>query len=57
MRRRPTWTLTQKQRRLWNVGAFLLIITVVITPGGSMTALALVIAIAIVEKLFIRPSD
>ena len=57
MRRRPTWTLTQKQRRLWNVGAFLLIITVVITPGGSMTALALVIAIAIVKNLFIRPSD
>ena len=57
MRRRQAWTLTKQQRRLWNVGAFLLIIAVVITPGGSMTALALVIAIAIVENLFIRPSD
>lgn len=57
MRRRPTWTLTKKQRRLWNIGAFLLIIAAVMTPGGSMIALVLVIAIAIVEKLFIRPID
>ena len=57
MRRRPTWSLTKKQRRLWNVGAFLVIIAAVMTPGGSMTALVLVITISVFEILFIRPSD
>ena len=49
MRRRPTWTLTKNQRRLWNVCPFL-VIAAVMTPGGLMTAIAIVIAIAIVEK-------
>ena len=57
MRRRPTWTLTKNQRRLWNVCAFLLVIAAVMTPGGLISSIAIVIAIAIVEKRFIRPID
>ena len=57
MRRRPTWTLTKNQRRLWNVCAFLLVIAAVMTPGGLISGIAIVLAIAIVEKRFIRPTD